>query len=80
MREEIPMIEGKILEKSDIGREVWYIPNHAKDGDFSQWEKGVLSSFVCNEDGSSIFVKYRSVCGERTDPSNLKWALSKVDK
>lgn len=67
------MVEGKILEKSDIGREVYYIPNHAKEGDFSQWEKGTLSSFICNDVGTSIFVKFRGSTGERVNPENLRF-------
>lgn len=70
----LPMIEGKVLEESDIGRSVWYVPNHAKKGDFSQWEKGVLSSFRVDNSGVGIFIKYRCQNGERTDPSNLKWS------
>lgn len=71
----LPMIESKILEDSDIGREVFYVPNHAKKGDFSQWEKGVLSSFrIDSELAPAIFVKYRCLYGERTDPLNLKWS------
>jgi len=70
----LPMIEGKVLEDSDIGRNVWYVPNHAKNGDYSQWEKGTLSSFRVDDNGVEIFVKYRSQNSERTDPSTLKWS------
>jgi hypothetical protein len=72
MRENPPMIEDRILEKSDIGKEVWYIPDQAKN-DFSKWEKGILSSFVHNEDGTSIFVKFRGITGERISQNNLRF-------
>lgn len=73
MRESPPMIEDKILEKSDIGKEVWYIPPNAKEDDFSQWQKGILSSFVYNNDGVSIFVKFHGITGERINQNNLRF-------
>lgn len=67
------MIEGKVLEKSDIGKEVYYVPECAINDDYSQWQKGVLSSFVCNYDGTSIFVKFQGCTGERINQENLRW-------
>ncbi len=74
MMENRPTIEGKLLEESDIGRPVWYVPNHAKEGDFSQWENGILSSFRIDSEGKpAIFIRYKSACGARTNPENLSW-------
>ena len=70
----VPMIEGKMLEESDIGRGVWYVPTHAKEGDYSQWEEGVLSSFRFDSEGKpAIFIRYKSPDGARTEASCLKW-------
>lgn len=72
----VPMIEGKMLEESDIGRPVWYVPNHAKEGDFSQWENGILSSFRIDSEGKpAIFVTYNYISfdGQRTNSENLRW-------
>lgn len=43
------------LTTEDIGRWVWYKPNHAKD-DESQWEKGRIKSW----NGTNIFVVYEA--------------------
>ena len=64
-----PRIEDRELTEADLGRNVTYVPNHAKDNP-SQWERGKLSSF--RPDGA-IFVRFRGPNGERCDPENLRW-------
>ncbi len=71
----LPTIAGKVLEESDIGRKVWYMPSHARD-DRMQWEKGTISSFRIDSEGEpAIFIKYKSACGARTNPSDLIWRI-----
>ena len=64
-----PAIEGQVLTDDDLGRNVTFIPNHAKD-DPTQWERGRLSSF--GDDGA-IFVRFKGPNGERCGSENLRW-------
>jgi len=59
-----PRIEGKLLEPSDVGRNVTYTHLHG-ERDF-----GKLSSY--REDGA-IFVRFKGPNGERCDPEQLSW-------
>lgn len=61
-------IENIEVVEQDIGRNITYVPNHAKD-DPTQWERGTLSSF--NETG--IWIKIKSPNGEKCNPENLRW-------
>ncbi len=63
------MIDPKELKKSDIGRNVIYKPQHAKE-DPKQWEYGHLSSF--RADGA-IFVRFKGPNGERCNPEDIYW-------
>lgn len=49
------MIE--LLTDDDIGKWVWYIPNHSKD-DKSQWERGKIKSF--NNENQRAWVVYNA--------------------
>jgi len=62
-------IEGQVLVETDLGRNVVYVPMHAKD-DPKQWEHGKLSSY--REDGA-IFVRFKGPTGERCNPEDLRW-------
>lgn len=63
-------IENKIVEPSDIGSPVTYMPPHAKgNANHIDSEKGVISSF--NE--TTIWVRFRSANGESVNPENLVW-------
>jgi hypothetical protein len=70
----MPKIQGRELTESDIGSNVTYKPNHAKD-DPSQWEHGKLSSFRYEQDRveGTIFVRFKGPNGERCNPENLVW-------
>jgi hypothetical protein len=47
----------KILTDKDVGRWVYYVPNHAKK-DKSQWERGRIKSF--NNTNKIAFVVYKA--------------------
>lgn len=40
----VKTLQNETLSDDDIGRAVWYVPNHAPD-DRSQWERGKIKSF-----------------------------------
>ena len=69
----LPKIEGKVLEDSDIGRNVWYVPNNAKNGDYSEWQRGILFAFETHENGQ-IYVSFQNMDPESIKPQNLKWS------
>ncbi len=70
----LPMIEGKVLEDSDIGRSVWYVPNNAEKGDFSKWMLGIIFTFRINKIGPVIFIKFLGHESEAINSKNLRWS------
>lgn len=59
-----PMIDGKPLDPSDIGRRVIYTSSHGER------ERGVLSSY---RDDGAVFVRFKGPHGERCQAGRLTW-------
>lgn len=69
------------LEQSDIGKWIWYVPNHVKD-DPNQWERGKLKSFnntthiawvVYNANDNWDSDHWKDYTGASTNYSDLRW-------
>lgn len=45
------------LTDADVGRWIYYVPNHARD-DMTQWERGKIKSF--NNENQHAFVVYNA--------------------
>ena len=70
-QEASPTVKGrKPISQSDIGREIIYLPRHAKgDRSHTSAERGVVKSIT----GAGVFVDYGSGVGKLTMQEDLVW-------
>jgi hypothetical protein len=81
-------MEIKALTDKDVGKWIWYVPNHAKD-DKSQWEIGKLKGFsnenkrawvVFHANGNWDLDHWKDYTGQAVSYENLNWNNTKEVK
>ena len=66
-----PAIQGVKLQDSDIGKAVFYVPEHSRI-DENGWEKGIISSFKAGT--GKVWVRFAGPNGALCIDSQLRWA------